>query len=294
MNHFHLLAALGVVAIWGFNFVVIQIALVDVPPLLLSSLRFALVAVPAIFLIRRPAIPLHMLFGYGLVMFGLQFAFLFVAIDLGLSSGLASLVLQIHVFVTIALAAATLNERPALVQVAGALLAFSGIGIVAVNIDANVSLLGLAFALAAAVAWGVGNLIVKRIGKVDVLALVVWGCAIATVPLSALSLVLEGPDRVFQSLEGLDWVSAASIGYIVYPTTLLGFSIWAWLMNLYPAATIAPMTLLVPVFGLAFSSLVLGEPLPVWKFAALALVLAGLSINLLPIRKTLGQSGVRQ
>jgi O-acetylserine/cysteine efflux transporter len=63
--------------------------------------------------------------------------------------------------------------------------------------------------------------------------------------------------------------------------TMFGYACWAWLLSRYPAATIAPMSLLVPVFGFAASALILAEPLPLWKIGATGLIMAGLAVNLL-------------
>jgi O-acetylserine/cysteine efflux transporter len=281
MQPVHLLLALCVVAIWGFNFVVIKVGLQEIPPLLLCALRFALAAVPAVFFIKRPAAPWRKVMLYGLVQFALQFALLFGGMKLGMSAGLASLALQVHVFVTIALAIAFLGERPSVYQLTGALVAFVGIGIVAFNVGGDVSALGLVCVLLAASAWGVGNLVSKQIGKVDMLALVVWGSLVAPLPLFAMSLLIEGPTLIMHSLTHISWQGAASVAYLVYPATLFGFAAWSWLLSRYPVATVAPLTLLVPIVGMLSSALVLGESLQNWKLLAAVLVMAGLCINVL-------------
>ena len=275
----HLAAALGVVLIWGVNFVVIQVGLRELPPLLLASLRFLGAALPAVFFIRRPAVPFARIATYGLVMFSLQFALLFGGMYLGMPAGLASLALQVHVFVTIALAALVTGERPTRTQLAGAVLAFGGIVVIASQSAGEATAIGLALVLLAACAWGMGNLLSKRIGPVDPLALVVWGSAVAFGPLFVLSLLVEGPTRVLHSLANVSLAGLGSVAYLVYPTTLLGFGLWSWLLKRHPAATVAPFTLLVPVVGFSSAALLLGEPLQPWKLLAAALVLAGLLVN---------------
>lgn len=143
MKPLHLFAAIGVVAIWGGNFVVIKLGLDELPPLLLCALRFLFAALPAVFFVKRPGVPFRSIVAYGLVMFGLQFAFLFGGMALGISAGLASLALQLQSFLTIALAAWLLGDRPSGFQVGGALLALAGIGVVAANLGGDVSALGL-------------------------------------------------------------------------------------------------------------------------------------------------------
>jgi len=276
----HIMLALLVVAIWGFNFVVIKVGLKEIPPILLCALRFFLAAFPAVFFIRRPAVPFHKVIIFGLVMFVLQFTLLFSGMHAGTTAGLASLVLQVHVFFTVALAVVFLAEQPSVWQIIGALTSFSGIGLVAANTGGEISALGLVLIVAAAASWGVGNLLSKKLGKVDMLALVVWGSLVAWPPLLLLSCFLEQGSWSLAGISHLSWPAIGAVGYLVYPATLLGFAAWNWLLSHYPAATVAPFTLLVPVFGFTSSALVLGEPLYPWKAAAAVLIVAGLCINL--------------
>ncbi len=104
------LLALLVVVIWGVNFVVIKFGLQGMPPFLLAGMRFLLVALPAIFFIPRPTIPWKWLLLYGMTMSFAQFAFLFVAIKVGMPAGLASLVLQAQVFFTLLLGVVLMGE----------------------------------------------------------------------------------------------------------------------------------------------------------------------------------------
>ncbi|WP_020157059.1 O-acetylserine/cysteine exporter [Methylobacter marinus] len=280
MHPRHIALAILVVAIWGFNFVVIKVGLKEIPPILLCALRFFLSAFPAVFFIKRPAVPFRSVMAFGLVMFASQFALLFSGMYAGTTAGMASLVLQVHVFFTVALAVVFLAEQPSVWQIIGALTAFSGIGLVAAHTGGDISALGLILIVAAAASWGIGNLIAKKLGKVDMLALVVWGSLVAWPPLLLLSYLLEQDSWSLEGMAHLSWPTIGAIGYITYLSTLLGFAVWSWLLSHYPAATVAPFTLLVPVFGFTSSALALGEPLYPWKLAAAVLIIAGLCINL--------------
>lgn len=284
MRLHHIALAILVVAIWGFNFVVIKVGLKEIPPILLCALRFFLAAFPAVFFIKRPAVPLPMVVCFGLVMFSLQFGLLFSGMYVGTTAGLASLVLQVHVFFTILLAVLFLAEKPSIWQIAGASVSFSGIGVVAANIGGDVSGYGLILIIAAAAMWGVGNLISKKLSKADMLALVVWGSFFAWPPLLALSLILEPNSWNVATISQLSWLTVGAVGYIVFPVTLFGFAVWSGLLGRYPAAVVAPFTLLVPIFGFTASTLVLGEPLFQWKIMAAMLVILGLCTNLLGAR----------
>lgn len=273
------LLALAVVLIWGFNFVVVKVGLQGLPPILFTALRFACAALPMAFFIRRPALPWRLLAGYALFQFALQFTLLFSGMKLGFPPGLASLVIQLQAFFTIGLAVLMLGERPLKTQLLGALIAFTGMVMVAAHIEAQATLIGFAMVVAAGLSWGVGNIFTKRSGKVDALALVVWGSLLAAPPLLLASFAIEGPAAIAAAMQGMNWLLAGTVLFQAYPTTIIGFGIWSALMRKYPTATIAPFTLLVPVAGMLSAALVLDESLQWWKIAAGMLVLGGLALN---------------
>lgn len=275
----HVLLALLTVTIWGTNFVAIKLALHDLPPLLLCALRFLFVSLPLVFILPRPAIAWRQLLLYGLTMFALQFSFMFLGMKLGVSAGLASVMLQLQVFVTLALSAVFLRERITALQIAGSLIAVAGFVVVAAHSGGDVSLVGLACVLLAAVSWGYGNFMSRGLGKVNPLALVVWGGLVVPLPMGLASLAFEGPAVVRQSLTHVGPTAVLALAFIVYVSTHVGYSLWSWLLARHPASTVTPFALLVPVFGLLSSSLALGETLPAWKLQAAALVIAGLALN---------------
>lgn len=276
----HVLLALCVIAIWGINFVVIQIGLRELPPIFLTFLRFFFAAFPAVFFIKRPQIPFKMLFAYAMLMFTLDFAFLFSGMYAGVSSGIASLTLQTQVFFTAILAMVFLKEKLTLWQILGALVAFGGIGLVAINTGGDVNTLGLLLVEFAALSWAGGNLVSKKIGKVDMFSLVVWGSLVAWPPLLLLSFILEHGKWSIESVLNVSWLTIGSVAYLVYPVTLFGFAIWSWLLSRHAASTVAPFTLLVPIFGFSSSALILGEGMQGWKIGAGFLIASGLVINL--------------
>lgn len=275
----HIFLAVLVTFIWGTNFVAIEVLLRDLPPIFATALRFFVAAVPAIFFIRPPRLPARTIIAYGTFMFAGHFGFLFAAMFVGLSAGLASLLLQVHVFITIALAVVFLRERPTASQIIGAVVAFSGVALIATQRGGDVTPLGIVLVLLAAVSWGIANLQSRQIGSVNMLALVVWGSISTLPPLLILSLILEGPALILPALTSISLPGVAALGYIVYMSTWVGFTIWSGLLSKYPAATVTPFALMVPIFGMLSSALFLGEPLQNWKFVAGALVLTGLAIN---------------
>jgi len=277
----HLLLALAVVAIWGSNFVVIKLALGNLPPLLFAALRFTLALLPAALFLPRPNVAWRNLALYGVLIGVGQFGVLYIAINGHISPGLASLVIQLQVFFTIGLAMGLSGERVQVFQWLALLLAVAGIGVILWHTDGTTTPLGLALVILAAMSWAGANIAAKESGVSNILSYVVWSSVFSVPPLLLLSLVFEGPEAIRASLVQADFATWAAVAWQAWGNTLFGYVAWGWLLARHPAATITPMALLVPVFGMAASALWLAEALPAWKLMAAGLVLAGLALNLL-------------
>ena len=282
----HALLALAVVAVWGTNFVVIKFALTALPPLLLALLRFTFALLPAVFFIPRPAVSWAKLAGYGMLIGAGQFGLLYLAVNGHIAPGLASLVVQVQVFFTIGLAMLADGERLRPVQGVALALATAGIVLIAAHTGGDTSVLGLALVLAAAAAWAGGNQVARTMGRVHMLGMVVWSSAFALPPLLLLSWWFEGPAHWQAALAAATWPVWLAVLWQSVGNTLFGYASWGWLLSRHPAATVTPMALLVPVFGMAASAWWLDEGLPAWKLGAAALVMAGLAINLFGVRRS--------
>jgi len=243
-----------------------------------------LAAFPAMLFVPRPRAPWRLIAGYGLFAFALQFTFLFAGMAAGMPTGLSSLVIQVQAFFTIALVALLMHERPRPLQVLGGLVAGAGLVLVAWHLPAGTAL-GFALVIAAALAWATANIIVKRVPGDNPLAVVVWGSAAAVIPLAIATLATEGVSRSVRIVGELSAGNWLGIAFQAWPTTLVAFGIWAWLLRRHPAAVVAPFTLLVPIVGMSCAVWLLGEPVTWWKLAGAALVLAGLGLNVLAARR---------
>ena len=274
------LLALAVVAVWGTNFVVIRLGLDALPPLLFAALRFTLVIVPALLFLKRPPVPWRDLAAYGILIGVGQFGLLFIAIDGLIAPGLASLVVQVQVVFTIGLAMRGTGERLAPVQYAALGLAIAGIAIILAHTGGTTTPLGVALVIGAAFAWSLGNMVQRRAGRVDMLAFVVWSSLFAVPPLFALAFLFEGAPRIVTALSAASAGVWLAIAWQAVGNTMFGYGAWGWLLARYPASSVAPMALLVPVFGMGAAALWLGEPLPPWKLLAAALIIGGLAVNL--------------
>lgn len=274
-----LLLALVVIVVWGMNFVVIKIGLDDIPPMLLGCLRFMLAAFPAILFIKRPQMPLRWLIAYGATISLGQFAFLFSAMHVGMPAGLASLVLQSQAFFTLFFAVLFLGERLRATNLVGLVIAASGLVLIGMQGDRSMTLAGFMLTICAASMWAMGNIITRKVGKVNLVGLVVWGSLIPPIPFFALSWFIEGPRMIESALRGIGLSSIMVLVYLAFGATILGYGLWSRLLSRYPANTVAPFSLLVPVVGLTSAAWLLGEQLDGLQAIGALLVLLGLVIN---------------
>jgi|GEM_PF-3039396 len=187
--------AILVAIIWGSNFVVIDAGLADIPPLLFTAMRFVLVALPAVFLVRPPGIGWRNVVLIGVFMSVGQFSLVYLALHLGMPPGLTSLVLQAQVLLTVLLSSAFLGEKPSRKQLLGVGVGVIGMIIVAVGHSAIAPILPLILVLGAALSWSIGNVLARKVRARSGLSLVVWSGLVVPVPLLLLSLVVEGTPR---------------------------------------------------------------------------------------------------
>ena len=278
----HLLLALLVVAVWGTNFVVIKVGLREFEPFLFATLRFFFSALPFVFFLKRPQVPWRWLAAYGMFLGPGQFGLLFYAMRADISPGLASLVVQVQVFFTIALSMWLFRERLSPWAAAGTLVAAAGLGVIGLHLDATVTITGVALVVLAAFMWSCANIVVKHVArqgvKFDMLSFVSWSSLFAILPLAAMTVVAEGWTPSVAAVQSAGVAGWAAVAWQVVGNMLFGYVAWSWLLLRYDAAIITPYALLIPVFGMGASALWLGEPLPAWKFVAGALVLGGILI----------------
>jgi O-acetylserine/cysteine efflux transporter len=268
--------ALLVALIWGFNFVPIKTGLADYPPFLLLALRFVPAAIPALF-VRPPSVPWWKIVLIGLVHFTAQFSLLFLGMAHGMQPGLASIVMQSQAFFTILFAALVLRERPSARQGIGMALALAGLALIASGVGGDTGFLGLALTLGAAASWAAGNIMVRGLGKIDMLRFVIWASAVPILPALLLSALFEGPPAIGHALTHPSLPGLAALVYLGIFSTLAGWGMWNYLLKLYPASTVAPFALLIPPFGILSASVFYGEGFGPIRLGGTVLIMAGLA-----------------
>jgi O-acetylserine/cysteine efflux transporter len=233
--------------------------------------------VPAIFILGRPRVAWRFVIGVGLALGVAKFGLLFLAMDLGVPAGLASLVLQCQVIFTLLFAVAVLRERPRPAQLAGITIACCGLGLILIDRALTAPLGGLVLVIVAGASWGVANVITRRAKPQDTLRFMVWVSAVAVLPLLLLSLLTEGVGNDLDALRNLSLTGVAALGYLSFAATLFGFGIWGFLLRQYDASTVAPFSLLVPVIGMGAAWLLRGEQVGPQQAIAAVLIIGGMA-----------------
>ncbi|GAA1074072.1 EamA family transporter [Nocardiopsis metallicus] len=277
----HSLLAVLVAAVWGVNFVVIEVGLDHFPPLLFSALRFLAAALPAVFFVRRPGVAFGWILLVGLVLGVAKFGLVFTGMDLGMPAGLTSLVLQVQAVFTAFFAVLFLREGLRPVRYLGMGVALCGIGVAAYDHGGSRPLTAFALVVAAAAFWGLSNVITRRAAPPDALSWMVWVSVVPPLPLFALSLLVEGPEAGLAAIRGLGLAGAGAILFVAWAATVFGFGAWGYLLRQNEASAVAPYSLLVPVFGMASAALFLGEAISPLSLVAALLLVGGVALTAL-------------
>ncbi|MBB4135655.1 EamA family transporter [Gordonia humi] len=275
----HIALAVLVAAVWGVNFIAIDYSLDTFAPMFLVVVRFALIAIPTVLFVPRPAVPTRWLIGYGVGFGVLQFAFLYWGMSAGMPAGLASLVLQASAPFTVLLGATFLSERLSTRQVVGIVVAVTGLAVVGWQRAEHAAILPFLLTLAGAFGWAIGNVCNRQARTADPFRLMLWMTVVPPIPMLAVSLLVEGPAEIGESvrtaftLDGLP----ADLGllFTVVVATVLGSGVWTWLMSRYPASVVAPFSMLVPVVGMTTAWLMLDQSVRPVEIAGAVLVVSG-------------------
>ncbi|EJN23231.1 amino acid metabolite efflux pump [Pseudomonas sp. GM80] len=274
MQKKHLLLAILVTAVWGLNFPVTKLGLADIDPLLLTALRFALAALPWVFFVERPRVAFRWLAAYGMIFGVAMWALINQGIAWGVPPGTASLLIQCSAFFTLGWGVIFFGERLGRPQLLGALLAAAGLLGIVLCSPGDASRAGLALVIGSAMAWSVGNVIIKVSKVREIFAFVVWASLFPPIPLMLLTWSLHGSAPFIALPAQLNAMTLFSLAFQVYAAT--HFSYWGWnlLLREYPISRVAPLSLLIPVFGIFSSMVILGQhPSPAnWGLILLVLV----------------------
>ncbi|MDM4768233.1 EamA family transporter [Pelomonas sp. SE-A7] len=275
----------AVVLIWGLNFVVMKLGLKGLSPMLLGALRFCVAAAPLLLLWRGPPLPWRYLAAYGLAQGLGQFGLLFTGLQLGMTAGMASVVMQTQAFFTLLLAAPLLGEKARPAQWLGLSVALAGLLAIALahgEGPGQMTLIGFALTVGAAFMWAVSNLvgrIAARHSDYDPLAFIAWSSLVPIGPFFALAFWQQGHDAIRHQIHALQGPALLAVLYLGLLATLLAYSLWTQLLKRHAPSRVVPWSLLVPVVGLLAAAVAFDEQPSPLQWAGTGAVLLGLVVN---------------
>jgi O-acetylserine/cysteine efflux transporter len=284
MKPVHIALAVLVAFIWGIAFVVSKVGLESFTPPQLTALRFIVAAVAVLWL-PRPNIPWPMLIAIGLTVFTGQFLLQFFGIAYGMPAGLTAVVSQTQALFTVLFAAIAIGDKPSARQLLGMAVAFGGLALIGLTIGGTITVLGFSLTLASAISWATGNVLVKRLPRVDMLHLMVWASLVPPLPALAISFAMDGPGALWSSLIHASWAGIAAPVYLGVLASVFAYAIWGSLLQRYSTGAVAPFALLAPCVGAVTSAIVFGETFPPLRVAGIALMLVGLAIVIVPFQR---------
>jgi O-acetylserine/cysteine efflux transporter len=280
MKRKHLVLALLVTFVWGVNFPITRLGLDAMDPFVLTGMRFALAAIPLVFFIRRPSVHFGYVAAYGLI-FGIgMWGAINYGIAVGVAPGIASLVIQLSAFFTMFWGALLFGERLRPAQWTGAAVVLIGLAGIFMAQSGAHQVFGVSLIVLSAVAWSIGNVIIKKSGVNEIFSFMVWASLFPPIPLLAATWLIEGAQPFATTWHNTDGVAVFSLAFQVYLAT--HFSYWGWnsLMRLYPVSTVAPLSLMIPVFGIVTSVLLIGEHVRPVETISIVVVIVGLAIGI--------------
>jgi len=271
--------AVLVAVIWGLAFVASRIALNEFSPELMTTLRFAIAALPCLFL-RKPEISWTLLVAISFTLFLGQFLAQAFAIAHGVPVGLSSVIVQSQALFTIGFAAAVFGERPTRMQTVGIAIAAAGLLMICGTVGYDFSVGAFAVVMICPISFAIGNLLLRRAQDARMFDLFAWLCLAAAVPLLALTLVTNGPQPTWHALSHMSPTGLICMLCLGGISTSIAYWLWGRLLRDYPAAQVVPFALLVPFVGSAASSMVFGETFGPLRLAGMATVVGGIAIML--------------
>lgn len=275
--------AILVAVIWGLGFVASRIALDELPPELMTTLRFAIAAVPCLF-VRKPKVSWPLLLAISFTLFLAQFLAQAYAIAHGVPVGLASVIVQSQALFTIGFAVIAFREVPSRMQILGIGIAAGGLLMICGTVGHDFSVGAFAVLMISPISFAIGNLLLRKAQDARMFDLFAWLCLVAALPLFALTLFANGVEPTWLALTHLSWKGLTAMIAIGAITTSIAYWLWGRLLRDHSAAQVVPFALLVPFVGAAASSLVFGESFGPLRLAGMMTVIGGIAIMLLARR----------
>ena len=270
--------AFFIVVLWGLNFVALKIAVLSLPPIFLAGFRFLLISIPWIFFVEKPKVSKRQFITLPITLGVLQYSLLYYGMSTGLSAGLSAVILQTQSFFTVIMSTILIKEKLRLNEILGLLIGALGVMILLINNNGDFKIEAVLIILAAAISWGIANIQLKNLGNVNMVSFLIWISPFAAIVLFIISFILEYDLVLNIDFSNVEIKVFLSIFYTAYLSTVIGFTMWQYLLNKYKSVQITPYGLLVPVTGSIFGYIILSEVLEIYQIIAGIVIIIGLMV----------------
>jgi len=278
VNSKHVVMAFSIVVLWGLNFVALKIAVLSMPPIFLAGLRFFLISIPWIFFVEKPKVSKRQFITLPITLGVLQYSLLYYGMSTGLSAGLSAVILQTQSFFTVIMSTILIKEKPKLNEILGLLIGALGVIILLINNDGDFKIEAVLIIFAAAISWGIANIQLKNLGNINMVSFLIWISPFAAILLFIISFILEYDSILNIDFSNIEINVFLSIFYTAYLSTVIGFTMWQYLLNKYKSVQITPYGLLVPVTGSIFGYIILSEVLEIYQIISGIIIIIGLMV----------------
>ena len=273
-----ILTGVVVAVLWGMGITLAKAGMEQFPPILLTALRFSLTALALVWFVAIPRGYLLRIFLISIVVATIQYSLTFTGLY-GVYASTAAIVIQLEVPFATLLAALFLGDRIGWRRVAGMVLAFGGVALIAGEPRLRDNMLPFFLVMAGAFTWSVGQVMIKTLGgAVGGFRLIAWVAVFAAPQLFLSSWLLE--DGQAQALAAADWKGWGVVIYLGLVMTALGYGLWFRLLGRNPVSHVMPFLLLLPVVTMVGGVFLLDEILTRYTLGGAALVLAGVGVIL--------------
>lgn len=267
--------AVLVMAVWASNIAAARFAAVEIPGWALITLRMAVIAITLVPFVAVPRGYMWKIFGLSVTMGTMHFGLMFVALE-HIHVGTAALIIQTSVPFALLLALIFFGEKFGWYRATGILVSFIGVGLVVGEPRLSDSLLYAFMALISALAFGAANLQLRGLGGVSVFAINGWMAVFAIPQMALLSYLFErGQIDAIANTSTEAWIAILHMGIIV---SIVGHGLWYQLVPKYQTNQTMPFTLLIPLFGVSYGIVLLGETLSWYTLAGGLVTIAGVAI----------------
>src|SRR5260370_3967851 len=222
--------AVLVAVIWGLAFVASRIALDEFSPPLMTALRFAIAAVPCLF-VRKPKVSWPLLIAISFTLFLGQFLAQSYGIAHGVPVGLSSVIVQSQPLFTIAFAVIAFREMPTPMQGLGIAVATIGLLMICGTVGYDFSAGAFAVLMISPVSFAIGHLLLLQARDAPMVDLFAWPCLVPPLPLLALALISDGPQATLNSLIHMSLTGLPCMLGLGAISTRIAYWLWGRLLR---------------------------------------------------------------